>query len=453
MQPSAVRELFETVLPREFIQAQSVRLGVQRPRRALDPPQMNCALVLRGGTAEAGHLAAAVREYFDRGGSRVARSAYYRWFDKEFLALMEELTRRAISYLAAMPRHLPGILAGRSDWRVFDSTTVRLPDKLREVYSGAGDYAALKVHVELSLGVENVVAWHVTPAREHDSPHLIVDESRRGTGLIVDLGYVSHELIRRCHEHDVHLVVRLKDGWNVHLDDEVKASQLREWTASEELFECFDGAPLSARVDQPFGVDVRMGPPKDPVRARLVNVETPQGCRAYLTTVPRDTHDAEAISFLYQLRWSIELQNKLAKSCCQLDEITAERPVAVEILVHASMLAAMLANAVAHLGHLDQGAVGDKVKRFDGPPLHAMLIWKCVVAGAWRIADLLADPSSAAGDWAFTASRLQHGGQDPNWKRSPSPIDDAKGRNAEGRARWRRRAKPAGGPIKRPAAK
>lgn len=442
MQAGEVRELFETVLPYGFIQERAERLGVQKRRREFDPPLMVLALVLLGGTAEAGHIAAAVREYFDRGGTKVARSAYYRWFDQEFLTLMEELTERATDYLLKMPVHLPGVLAGRSDWRVLDSTTVRLSDRLREVYSGTGDYAALKVHVELSLGIENVVAWHITPAREHDSPHLIVDESRRGTGLIVDLGYVSHDLIRRCHEHDVHLVVRLKDGWNVFLDDEVIAGDVCDWTASDDIFECFDGTPLAQQMDQPLDVDVRMGPANNPVRARLVNVETPKGFRAYLTTVPRETHDAEAIAFLYQLRWSIELQNKLAKSGCQLDEITAERPVAVEILVHASMLASMIANAVAHLEHLDQGAVGDRVKRFKSPPLHAMLIWKCVVTGAWRIAHLLASPSPSDKDWEFTARRLRDGGQDPNWRRTPSPIDDAKGRNAQGRAKWKRRPPP-----------
>lgn len=439
MQTKAVRELFEAVLPYALIADLAARLGVQKRRREFDPPLMVLALVLLGGTAEAGRLAAAVREYFDRGGSEVARSAYYRWFDAEFLALMQALTDRTIAHLLSTPKHLPGILAGRLDWRVFDSTTVKLPDALREVYSGTGDYAALKVHVELSLGIENVVAWHITPAREHDSPHLSIDESRRGTGVLVDLGYASHDLIRKCVEHDVHLVVRLKDGWKVYLDDGVRVDQVLQWTASDNVFECLDGAPLSDRMDEPLDVDVRMGPANNPVHARLVNVETPEGFRAYLTTVPRATHDADAIAFLYQLRWSIEIQNKLAKSACQLDEITAERPVAVEILVHAAMLASMLANGVAHLEHLDQGAVGAEVKRFKRPPLHAMLIWKCVVTGAWRIADLLSQPTLPDEAWGFTARRLRHGGADPNWKGSPSPIDDAKGRNAEGRARWKRR--------------
>jgi hypothetical protein len=424
------------------------RLGVVKRRREFDPVLMVFVLVMQGGTAEAGRIAAAIREYYNRGGSEVARSAHSRWFDAEFLALMEELTRRTTSYVLSMPLHLPGVLSGRRDWRVFDSTTVRLPDELAGVYTGTGKYAALKVHKELSLGLENVVSWHITEARSHDAPQLVVDESRRGTGLIVDLGYVSHELIRKCHEHDVHLVIRLKGGWKLHLDDTVQASVVCDWTASETLLERWDGAPLPKTLGEPLDVDVRMGPKNDPVRARLINIETPDGWHAYLTTVPRETHDADAVAFLYQLRWGVELQNKLAKTGCQLDEITAKRPVAVQILVHASMIASMLANALAHLGHLSMGAIGETVVRLKSPPLHAMLVWKTLVVGAGRIAELLSQPSTTDKDWEFTARRLHHGGQDPNWKNSPSPIDDAKGRNKEGRAYWKRRPTPEKTPRK-----
>jgi len=74
---------------------------------------------------------------------------------------------------------------------VFDSTTVKLDDKLVETFPGAGDYAALKIHKEWSVGTGNLLAYKITPAREHDSPHLVVDEHRRGTGLLMDLALPS----------------------------------------------------------------------------------------------------------------------------------------------------------------------------------------------------------------------------------------------------------------------
>lgn len=450
MDAASVRGLFEEVFPRDGIKEAVVRLGVQQRVRHFDPVAMVMALVMLGGTAEAGRIGAALREYFESGHKEVARSAAYRWFDEEFLALMRELSDGLLAYVHRMPVHLPGVLAGRRDWRVVDSTTVKLDKALRESFPGTGDYAALKVHVEMSLGLENVVAYKITPARRHDSPELVVDETRRGTGLLVDLGYVSHALLQACREHDVHLVVRLKDGWSVFLDTAVRVGELEEWELPDELVEYLDGEALPGNVELPFDVDVRLGGPSSETCARLVNVATPEGFRAYLTTLPRSTHDGDAVSFLYRLRWSVELQNKLAKSGCQLDHIDARKPVSAEILVHAAMMASMLANALVHLEHLDQGMVGEKTVRPKRPPHHAMLIWKCVVTSAWRIADLLANPDDGQRlGWEHVARYLTHGGQDPNWRRKPSPIDDAKGRNATGRAYWKSRPPNKATPTRR----
>lgn len=440
MRAEAVSELFDTILPRVVIMEAVRRLGVQKRARFLDPVELVIQLVLLGGTAEAGRLGAVLREYMDVTGRKLARSAAYRWFDEEFLALMKELVARALAYTQGAPVHLPGVLAGRTDWRVVDSTTVKLLRALVEDFPGTGDYAALKVHVELSLGCENVVDYSITPARRHDSVELVVDEKRRGTGLIVDLGYVSHKLLRACQEHDVQVVVRLKGGWKVFMDSAVKAGEMLDWKFPEAFAAYFDGGALPATLEVPLDVDVRLGGPNGTIVVRLVNIETPEGWRAYLTTVPRATHNAEAVAFLYRLRWGVELQNKLAKSGCQLDEIDAVKPVSAEILVHASMLASIIANGLAHLEHLHQGMVGEKVVKPKRPPHHAMLEWKCVRAAAARISALLAHPDAEHdGGWERVAGFLQHAAADPNWRRSPSPIDDAKGRNAEGRAFWRSR--------------
>ena len=121
----------------------------------------------------------------------------YNVFDAEFLGLMEELQADAQTHVLAMPHSLPGSLAGRTDRRSFDSTTVKLTRALVETLSGTGDYTPLKVHAEMSLGTENAVDGHITDARRHDGPELTVNAFRAGTGLLVDLGYASHDLVRR----------------------------------------------------------------------------------------------------------------------------------------------------------------------------------------------------------------------------------------------------------------
>jgi len=445
MQAEAVEHLFQSVLPYDIIVEEARKLGVVKRARKLDPALLVMSLVMMGGSSEAGRLAAAIRDYRDRGGPQVARSASYRWFDEEFLALMEVLVGRAKAYLAEMPLHLPGVLAGRKDWRAVDSTVVKLPKELRASFEGTGDYAALKVHDEVSLGLENVVDWHITPAKRHDGPELVVDEGRRGTGLLIDLGYVSHKLFRDCEEHDVHVVARLKNGWKVWLDDDVRFQQAQRWEVPDEFMDKLGVEKLPDELAFPLDVDVRLGDLKQGVRARLVNIETPAGWRAYLTNVPRDTHDAEAIAFLYSLRWSVEIQHKLAKSGCKLGAIQAEKPVGAKILVHAAFLASLLANALAHLEHLDQGYVGEKCVRPTGqrPPVHAMLMWKMLQCSAPGIAQLLGGQNAGGRGWEHYADVLRHAGRDANWRSKPSPIDDAKGRNPAGRPMRRHRKKTA----------
>ncbi len=443
MNGAAVETLFRTVLPYQRIDSAAKRLGVIKRSRFLNPRTLVLSLVLNGGTAEAGRIATALRDYVDRGEREVARSSSYKWFDTELLALMEELVADAQSHVLSMPHSLPGVLAGRTDWRAFDSTTIKLPRASVETFPGTGDYAALKVHVEMSLGVENVVAWHITDARRHDGPELTVDESRAGTGLLVDLGYASHDLIRRCNLHDVHYVIRLKNGWKTFLDDKVFVRDLEGWCLPEEYLETLGVSALPATLEAPLDVDVCLGNPDSGPQARLVNIKTPEGWRAYLTNVPRETHDGAAIAFLYALRWGIEIQNKLAKSCCDLDEIYVSNSASAKILVHAAMLASLLANALAHLEHIDQGYVDQRVVRPTGkrPPVHAMLMWKAVRTAAPRLVRMLTDDPEEKRTWDQIARYFTHLGKDPNWRSKPSPIDDAKGRNAAGRALRKHRAR------------
>lgn len=429
--PKSLRALFESMLPRDVIAEAVGRLGAQKRERLLDPIELIFSLVLMGGTAESGRIASVVRDYFDRGGTRVARSSYYKWFDQQFLDVVRELSVRSLAYVAAMPKHLPGVLAGRRDWLAVDSTVVKLPDALAAVYPGTGEYAALKVHKTYSLGTENLAAYHITPARRHDGPELTIDASWRGLGLIVDLGYASFDLLRACRTHDVHVVLRLKDGWNVFVDD---AAGREGWRGVPA--DLASDADLVVPDDEVLDVDVMLGPENARIPMRLVGLEVSGEQTLFLTNLPRTTHSAEEVGMVYRLRWCIEIDNKLSKSGCQLDEITAERPVSAEILVHASMLASMLANAIVHLDNVEQGATGAKTVKPKHPPLHPISVWKILVAGSSRLAAMLHDPQLEPARWSHVANNLTRGAGDPNWRRKPSAMDLVKGRTPSGRT-WR----------------
>lgn len=381
-----------------------------------------------------------MRDYFRRGAPEVARGSYYRWFDEQLLSVMIELSNAALAHVEVMPKHLLGVLAGCSDWRAIDSTVAKLPDELQGTFPGTGDYASLKVHKEYSLGVENVVGYHITAGRRHDGPELVIDESRRGTGLIVDLGYASFDLLRKCEAHDVRVVVRLKGGWKVYVDELADPSA---WRGAADVPDSAD-APLDlSGFSDVLDIDVTVGPDAAPLGVRLIGVPFDKDYAFFLTNLPRSTHSAEEVAMVYRLRWGIEIDNKLSKTACQLDEITAERPVAAEILVHASMIASMIANAIVHIDNLEQGAVAEKTVRPVHPPLHPIAAWKITVAWATDISAMLVGPAPSDALWTRLAAQITRNAGDPNWRKRPSAMDRVKGRVPSGRA-WRHAAGRAG---------
>ena len=68
-----------------------------------------------------------------------------------------------------------------------------------------------------------------------------LDERLSGTRLIVDIGYVSHALLRRAAELDIQLVIRLKKGWATYLDVSGPGELVADWKFPASIEECFDG--------------------------------------------------------------------------------------------------------------------------------------------------------------------------------------------------------------------
>lgn len=426
-----LRTMLETILPEGEIAAAVRATGFQQRLRKLDAVALVRALVLSGGTPDGGRQADALRAYLEQDVPGVARGAFYAWFNEPLGTLMAHLGNRAATYARAMPVHLPGILAGRRDWRAVDSTVVKLRRALFPEFPGTGDYASLKVHKEYSLGVENVVAYHITSGRDHDGPELVVDESRRGTGLLVDLGYASHGMLRDCVKHDVHVVVKLKDGWNVFLNEKVTPEQRATWVVGSSFEgQLRGGGDILLPKSGAFDIDVTVGPAHDPIPVRLVGVPSERGYCTFLTTLPRDTHTLHDVGTLYRLRWTIEIDNKLAKSSCRLDHVQAETQVSALILIHAAMVASILANAIVHAAAIARGEVGARVVRLKAAPLHPMLVAKMVAQMAHSLATTMATPRTTPAEWDRLASLIRHMGHDPNWRRRPSAIDVVKGRIA-----------------------
>ena len=214
MDATTLRKAVETFFPEETIKEAKSRLGVQMRDRKRDLSCLLAALVMTAGSDDSGRQADVFTRYLEEAEKKVVRGAFYDWFNDPLAALMRELLTHAMETVWEQPPRLTGRLGkvGVKDWILVDSETVTLHDKLADIYPATSTAAGLKVHKYFSLGRNNVVDIEITPARDHDAPVLRLDERWRGMGLIVDLGYVSLDLIRECQRLDILLVIRLKKG-------------------------------------------------------------------------------------------------------------------------------------------------------------------------------------------------------------------------------------------------
>ena len=216
MTGTEVRAVFEELLPQGEMDRLCRQCGVIERQRKLNLAMLVRAMVISAGTPGGAYQADILRAYLESEVPRVTRAAFYRWFDEPLERFMEALAQRALAeralaYARAQQVDLSGPLGSVQDWYIVDSTTIKVRDALLEECPGTGDDAALKVHKVLSVGCGAPVRYHFSPAREHDSPHLQIDESWRGYGLLADLAYASLARLRACETYDVRFVIRLKE--------------------------------------------------------------------------------------------------------------------------------------------------------------------------------------------------------------------------------------------------
>jgi hypothetical protein len=171
------------------------------------------------------------------------------------------------------------------DWYIVDSTTIKICDALLDDFPGTGDYAALKVPTVLSVGCGAPVRYHFSPAREHDSPPLQIDESWRGYGLLADLAYASLARLRACETYDVRVVIRLKDHWKPKVESIARGQVTREFFPGTDLAALL-AEDILRRDGRAMDADVRVGGGTNPLPLRLVGVQTPNGYGFFLTNLP-----------------------------------------------------------------------------------------------------------------------------------------------------------------------
>ena len=447
MDGTILRETLQAILPKSTVREVAKDVGVVVRERKLDIERLFASLVLSAGSDDSGVLADAMRRYKGETGDKIVRGAFYAWLDDELAKLMARLLDEAMRYAGSLPPHLPGILGGVDDWVAFDSETVTLRHSLAEVFPASGTMAGVKVHKELSLGRGCMTACHLSPAREHDSPHLEIGERYRGKGVLIDLGYVSFKRIRECDRHDVRYVIRLKESWKPRVTC-VRRGEVRGEFLPGTDFDCLLADEVIVLDGRCVDADVILGKGGHAVTSRLVMIPVPEGYLIYLTNLPRATHGPRQIGDLYRIRWEIEGDNKLDKSGAQLDQIRATTESSVRIQLFAKLLHSLLVDILIHRDNLER--VDGQIARRG--PLHRLLLAYAIRARHVPLLLAILDERTSPVTWDSLAMAIEDDARDPNWRRRPSVLDRLLGLTApRGRPRKKRlrECRPSAAPYRR----
>jgi hypothetical protein len=418
MDGTILRETLQAILPESVIEQLVEELKVIERTRKLEIVKLIYSLVLSAGSDDSGVLAEAMKRYNTEAREGVVRGAFYAWLDKEMADLMECLVGEAMSYARTLPPLLPGILSTVKDWVIFDSETVTLRPALADVYPGSGSPAAVKVHKELSVGRGCMIDYHLSPAREHDSPHLTIDKRYSGKGLLFDLGYVSIDRIRDCEKYNVKFVHRLQENWK---------PKVNCITRGEIHGEFFEGADFDDLLMNEIIVldgrcveaDVTFGKGQKKVTCRLVMIPGPTGYFIYLTNLSRNTHGPRQVGDLYRVRYEIEIDNKLDKSGAQLDQIRATTESSVRIQLAAKLLHSLIVDVLIHKDNLERIQNGHACRG----PLHRLALSYAIRSRHALLVAALLCINTSSEHWERLANLISNDGRDPNWRKRPSVLD------------------------------
>jgi putative transposase len=413
-----VPQVFEAILPQEEIDRLCQQCGVIERQRQLNLGMFVRAMVISAGTPGGAYQADVLRSYLECAVPHGARSACYRWFDEPLERCMEALAEHALADARTQQVDLSGPLSGVQDWSIVDATTVTVRDALREAFPGTGEDAAITVHTVLSVGCGAPVHDHFSPAREHDSRHLQIDESWRGSGLLADLAYASLDRLRACEAHGVPFVIRLKEHWKPTVDDLARGQVTQEFCPGTDLDTLLDQKIL--RLDgHVIDADVHVGRRPHGLALRLVGVQPPKGYGCFRTNLPPRIGPRQ-VADLYRVRWEVELSLRLETSVNRLEALDPERPGSLKPLLHASLIASTLAALLAHTHNMHTRPPQPGVPRTEAP-LHPRRLALQLAVSCQSIAQAFElQGAEAIQRWTKMAELLTHSGRDPNWRRRPS---------------------------------
>lgn len=338
---------FRKVLPARLVDDAALRCGYGERRRKCPPDRFFWTLVL-GFACEAGRSLASLQRFFCAlTGDSISSSAFQKRFTPQAASFLRDVLGRVLDATRAAPSSKVGrklecfraVLA-------MDTTVLKLHRRLARHFRGfrsPGTEAMAKVHVVHNLNRHDLQRLAITSGRISDQRRVVTGPHLRGTLNLFDLGYYSHDLLRRIGRFGGFFLCRLQPGTNP-LVLRVRRGRTRLPAEGRRL----DGLRVDDGV---LDVDARFGEGRNARVYRIVGVWDVERERwsLYVTNLPPGEYTPEELMELYRLRWEVELLFKELRSAYRLDEIPTGKPATARCLIYAALLSLLLGRVLTRI--------------------------------------------------------------------------------------------------------
>jgi Transposase DDE domain len=295
-------------------------------------------------------------------------AVYPQALDQRFTPQAADYLRRvlaaAVEQVCAADATLLPLLQKFQGVAIEDSTTVVLPDVLREHWPGCrgggegeqGTQAAIKFQVRLNCTTGQLTGpLPGAGAAADQRAALPIEDLPAGALRIADLGYFDLDVFARLQQRQVYWLTRWQPGtalFNADGQEMALLSYLRGQKARVVDVAVQMGANhrlpcrlVAFRVPEPVAEKRRQRlRKKAQKKGKKPSAQQLALCawNVFLTNVPRTLANVAELSVLARLRWQIELLFKLWKSDGRLDEVRSQKPWRIVCEIFAKMIAVVV---------------------------------------------------------------------------------------------------------------
>jgi hypothetical protein len=295
-------------------------------------------------------------------GAAVTPQAIEQRHTPRLAAFLEALFRRASQHIVRSQESLAPLLTRFTAVLLLDSTTITLPDELRERFPGCGGshgggQAAMKLQVRWDLCSGALEAIAVEPGRDCDYKTPLQSAALPAGSLrITDLGYFDTAVFDRFNREGVSWISRLQYGTTV-LTPGGQRLPLLDWLGKQPG-PFVDRSVLMGGERKVACRIVAWRVPEEVAnrrRQKLIAEARRKGGRApsgerlawcdwtiLVSNVPADVLTAKEILVLYRARWQIELLFRRWKSLGLIADLSGSTAVRQVIRVWSRLLAVLV---------------------------------------------------------------------------------------------------------------